>query len=492
MAKQPHVLLFNPDQWRGDTLGHLGHPAVQTPELDRVVREDGVSITGAYCQNPVCTPSRCSFMTGWYPHVRGHRTMHHMLRPDEPMLLRTLKRNGYYVWWGGKNDIVQPQHGFADYCDVKFAAAARTIYPNCDPNWRGEPPPVGDNFYSFYIGKLTKPAQNPVYLDDDWEPVYGLLDFLKNPPRDKPLCIFLALGYPHPPYCAEEPYYGMTDRGKVPPRVPTPTAEQWSRKPSMVRGIFERQRLQNWTEARWAELRATYYDMCARVDHQFGLIREAMERAGLWDDTAMFCFSDHGDFTGDYGLVEKNQNTFEDCLTRVPLIVRPPKGVAVKPGVRDALAELIDVSATVEALTGVGPEHDHFGKSLLPVVAGTAEEHRDAVFCEGGRLRGERQAMELDSRQTPATLYWPRVGLQMGDGPESTKAVMCRTRDYKYVRRLYEKDELYDLRRDPHELDNRIDDPALAAVLARMKERTLTFFMETGDAVPRATDPRYI
>ena len=60
-------------------------------------------------------------MTGWYPHVRGHRTMFHMLRPDEPLLLRTLRQNGYHVWWGGKNDVVPGQNGYADYCDVKFA-----------------------------------------------------------------------------------------------------------------------------------------------------------------------------------------------------------------------------------------------------------------------------------------------------------------------------------------------------------------------------------
>ena len=64
MPKHPHILIFNPDQWRGDALGHLGHPAVQTPNLDRLVREDAVSFRHAYCQNPVCTPSRCSFMSG--------------------------------------------------------------------------------------------------------------------------------------------------------------------------------------------------------------------------------------------------------------------------------------------------------------------------------------------------------------------------------------------------------------------------------------------
>ena len=108
-------MIFNPDQWRGDVLGHLGNPAAITPNLDNLVQNDAVSIAKAFVQNTVCTPCRCSFMTGWYPHVRGHRTMFHMLQPDEPMLLKELKEEGYFVWWGGKNDVVPAQNGFDDY-----------------------------------------------------------------------------------------------------------------------------------------------------------------------------------------------------------------------------------------------------------------------------------------------------------------------------------------------------------------------------------------
>ena len=182
-----------------------------------------------------------------------------------------------------------------------------------------------------------------------------------------------------------------------------PAPESWAALPSMLKGLVEAQGLHGWTEERWAELRATYYGMCGRVDHQFGLVVEALRQRGLYDDTALFFFSDHGDYTGDYGLVEKTQNTFEDCLTRVPFVVKPPRSVPVRPRVCDALVELVDFPATVEALAGITPRHTHFGRSLLPLVAGTAGEHRDAVFCEGGRLRGERHCMELESadQQTP-------------------------------------------------------------------------------------------
>jgi arylsulfatase A-like enzyme len=417
--------------------------------------------------------------------------MYHMLREGEPVLLRTLKQNGYFVWWGGKNDLVPGQLGYDAYCDVKYAPP-RPIYPNLHSlhDWRGEP--GSDTYYSFYYGRLAKDDDEPHYYDSDWAMVLGAIDVIRHPPTDRPMCIYLPLGYPHPPYAVEDPYYTRIDRSKLPPRIPAPA--DWSRKPSLLKGIAERQNLRGWSEARWTELRATYYGMCARVDDQFGLLVAALHEAGMYDDTAIFFFSDHGDFTGDYGLVEKTQNTFEDCLTRVPFLIKPPAWVNVKARVSDALVELIDFPATVEAFTGIEPAHTHFGRSLLPILAGETDEHRDAVFCEGGRLAGETQAKELESTERyehpEESLYWPRIGLQHGDGPEHGKAVMCRTKDYKYVRRLLESDELYDLRADPGETVNRIDDLILSGVVSTLRERLLTHYLETCDVVPLDADRR--
>ena len=354
--------------------------------------------------------------------------------------------------------------------------------------WRGAPD--SDTYYSFYVGRLPSPEEEP-YYDGDWANVLGAIDLIENYAADQPLCIYLPLTYPHPPYAVEEPWYSMIDRAALPARLPAP--EGWRGKPSLLKGIWERQRLQGWSEERWTELRATYYGMCARVDHQFGLLVEALRRAGLYDDTAIFFFTDHGDFTGDYGLVEKTQNTFEDCLSRVPFIVKPPAWAPVRPRVSDALVELIDFPGH-----GRGAGRDHPAAHALRPLA--------ACRCWRGRRRriatpSSARAAACTASATPWSwrapiprcprgLYWPRVNLQTSEGPEHTKAVMCRTHDYKYVRRLYEQDELYDLRADPGELHNRIDDPALAGVLAGLKERMLTFFLETGDVVPHDTDRR--
>jgi arylsulfatase A-like enzyme len=404
--------------------------------------------------------------------------------------------------------LVPAQHGYDPYCDVKFEPSAEDL-----KRWGSTPPPDwpwnhvrgqrgSDTFYSFYVGKLDKRGQE-IYLDNDWAWVLGAVDFIKGQGRTlaatgRPLCIFLPLGYPHPPYAAEEPYYSAIDRSKLPPRIPAPASEGWHGKPSMLKGIHSLQNMQGWSEDRWTELRATYYAQCARVDDQFGRVVRALRHAGLYDDTAIFFFADHGDFTGDYGLVEKTQNTFEDCLSAVPFVVKPPKtavasaGPTTAHGVSDALVELIDFTATAYDFAAVNPGYDHFGRSLLPLLRGQTTDHRDAVFCEGGRLQNELHCREHESRSAtdPDMPYWPRMVQQHSQGPEHTKATMCRTRDFKYVQRLYESDELYDLRQDPRELCNLIADPAYTAVLSRLRDRLLTWYQQTCDAVPHDLDAR--
>lgn len=490
MGKKPHIVIFVPDQWRGDVLGHVGNPAAITPRLDALVETEAVSFTSAYCQNPVCTPSRCSFMTGWYPHTRGHRTMFHMLQPHEPNLLRTLKDEGYFVWWGGKNDLVPAQYGYTDYCDVKYDAPdtqERPLRPNLHTynDWRGDPD--GDSYYSHFYGRYPNHTDSDFVYDFDHAMIEGAINCIENHDGEQPLCIYLPIRHPHPPYIAEDPWYGLIDDNKLPDRTPAPTS--WDGKPSLLKGLSDLQRMASWTEAQWTDLRKTYYGMCARVDTQFGMVLDALREAGLYDDTAVFFFSDHGDFTGDYGLVEKTQNTFEDCLTRVPFIVKPPRDIPVNAGTCDALVELIDFSATVEELLKIEPAHTHFGRSLLPLIRGETTDHRDAVFCMGGRLVGEEHAMEKEHPAVPTSLYYPRMVLQQKI-PEHTKATMIRTSDYKYVQRLYELDELYDLREDPQELDNRIDDPQLVDQKHNLMERLLRFYQETGDVVPHHPDQR--
>lgn len=517
--KRPNVLIFNPDEWRGDLLGHLGNPAAHTPHLDALVERDGaVSFRWAFCQNPVCTPSRCSYLTGWYPHTRGHRTMHHLLHGDhgEPNLLRVLKEAGYHVWMAGKNDVLGSPGDLRASLSTRYqpteADCARWgyhLYPGIaafEGLWRG--PPDGEDYYSFFAGELEPENDDDVWFDADHACVCAAREYIQDWARQAnkddatpPFCMYLPLRHPHPPYGVERQWRARIDPDALPERVPTPMGpneQPWHAKPAILRAIWERQHLSGWTEAQWTELRATYYGMCARVDHLFGLLVQTLKETGTLDDTLVLFFADHGDFAGDYGLVEKNQNTFEDCLCRVPLVVKPPRGSgAPVPGhVNEALVELVDVSATIYDLLDLAPPYTYFGRSLVETMRARRPDHRTAVFCEGGRLAGEEHCMERESTSSnrPSGQYWPRVGLQVQPitpaAPYHTKATMVRTREYKYVYRLYETDELYDLRQDPYELHNEITNPNYAAVLAELKDQMLRWFVTTGDVVPWTTDQR--
>ncbi len=490
--KRPHILIFNPDSWRGDALGHMGDPAAVTPNLDRLAREEAVSFRNAFSQNPLCTPSRCSFMSGWYPHVRGHRTMRYMMRPGEPVLLKALKDAGYYVFWAGpKNDLVPAQDGFDAYCDEKptgfWNGPKRFSY---DLSLRGSP--QGDNYYSRYLGQLQEDPSIPLETceDYDWYETYNTLRFLKRAPKDRPVCMFVPTGFPHPPYAVEEPWFSMVDPNRLPPRTPHQACE--GPKPIVHEELRRRMRLDTpgWTEERWAQLRAVYYGMCARSDHMFGMVLDALREAGMYDDTAIFFFSDHGDFTGDYSLVEKTSNTFEDCMVRVPFLIKPPSWAPAQPRVSDALVELVDFPATVEDLCGLTPEHDHFGRSLLPVIAGETDAHREAVFSEGGRPTWERHSRNKQVRLRPQSLYYPSASTQTEVPEAGGKAVMYRDHKHKYVYRLYEDDELYDLEADPQETKNRIHDPSLADLAGQLRTRILEWMVATADVVPHDQDDR--
>lgn len=345
-------------------------------------------------------------------------------------------------------------------------------------------------FFGIHGGMVTMAFLSMLYMTPALENLeaYAALAYLEERSRQpdaKPFFLYCTLSFPHPPYGCEEPWYSLIDRDKLPPR--RPDVETLEGKAEILRDIRAKQDLQNWEEKQYNEVRAVYLGMVARFDHQLGLVREKLKETGVYDDTSIFVFSDHGDLTGDYGIEEKCQNSFEDPLTNVPLVVKPAAGTPVCRGRNPALVQLLDLPATVYEMAGVTPDYIQFGQSLCQTIA-TGGAHRDAVFCEGGRIKGETQAMEpLHGPESP---YWPRISTQHESDAAHTKGCMIRMGQLKYILRLYEADQLYDLEKDPMELHNCIDDPAYAQPLAEMKNRMLRFYMETGDFVPSQMDKR--
>ncbi len=491
MKKRPHIIIFNPDQMRSDALAHLGNPASHTPFLDEFARNEAVSFRNAYCQNTVCVPSRCSFFTGLYPHVHGHRTMSYLLREGEESLFTELMGAGYEVWMNSRNDLVAGQidglmekHATEIYYGGECAAAPGPE----NPDIRGS---KGDkNYYSHYLGKLGHDKHNKNYTKDD-EDVDAAIKKIKSRDSQKPLCMFLGLIYPHPNYAVEEPYFSAINRKKLPERV---KASQTKGKAKMLNTIQNNQQLEQYTEKDWAELRAVYLGMCMKVDEQFKKLCCALKECGMYDDSAIFFLSDHGDYTGDYDISEKSQNTFEDCLTKVPLLIKPPKNTGVAPGITDSIVELVDFYGTVLDYVGVKGSHSYFGRSLRPVINDRQASIRKYAFCEGGRMDYEYHCDEFHSGSDGGTPerspYYPRLKAQT-DHVAHGKATMITDGKCKYIKRIYEKDEFYDLECDPKEKINEIENVKYKNKITEMKLEMLNWFQSTCDIVPYDHDKRY-
>ncbi|MHB9106066.1 MAG: sulfatase-like hydrolase/transferase [Armatimonadota bacterium] len=493
MPNKPNIVLFVPDSYRGDVLGHQGNAGAVTPRLDALAADDAVSYSNAFAQNPVCTPSRCSFMTGWYPHVHGHRSMRNMLKEYEPNLLSVLRREGYFVWWGGKNDLVRvrQREDYLRYCDVKFNPAGQ--YADRMP-YRQPPPLAPDDPRqgAFYRGVLTREGDGQPHYDQDTAWVLGAADMIRHRPADRPFCCYLPLGKPHPAYYAEEDFYNAVDPDRLPPRIPAPGPE--ANLPPVLDALRAGFRTGEVTEEMWREVKRVYYAMCAKVDDLFGTVVDALVEQGIYDDTWVLFFSDHGDFTGDYSLPEKTHSTLQDCLVRVPLVIKPPKGVPVRPGNRGHLTELLDVTATLYDLLGIEPGYAHQGASLRASLAGDETPIHDAVFAEVGGRKGEEAFVNTEVlKMSPDSFYARQGQAAIPYHQAGSHAVMCRTLQHKYVRRVYTgHHELFDLEADPSETRNVSGRPEYAEVERCLETRLLDFLLHTADVLPHEPDSRGI
>ncbi|MDQ0222596.1 sulfatase-like hydrolase/transferase [Streptococcus moroccensis] len=491
-SKKPNIIILNPDEMRLDTLSHMGNEASYTPFLDDFALNEGVSFSNAFCQNPVCVPSRCSFLTGLYPHTRGHRTMSHLLQENETSLFKELKDAGYYVWMNGRNDLLAGQ-------------VPGLIESHADEIYYGKNKDVSHTETSPYVeeinAKMEKVAADPYthyelleteLHSSDTSDTDAAIERILNPiDADKPLCLFIGWMNPHVPYVTSEKYRRLIDDTKLTKRA---LLEESTGKSLMIHAINKWAGLDYMTEEEWTEIRATYLAQCAYIDEQFNRICDALKEAGEYDNSAIFFLSDHGDFAGDFGLPEKAQNTFEHSLVNVPLLIKPPKTEDVDQGVSESLVELIDFYATVMDYAGVEPSEDHFGKSLRPIIEERSKTVRDYVFSEGGRNPYETQASEwLESDNTERNrknAYWPKKRAQ--SDPEShEKGTMIFDGRYKYIKRASGLDEFYDLKEDPQELHNRIADPDLKEYILALQMEMLDWYQKTADAIPRQKDRRF-
>ena len=473
MSKRPNILFFMPETLRSDAV--IGDPETRakTPVMDDLAG-GSVSFANCYSQSPFCTPSRCSMFTGLYPHTMGHRSLLHMLRRYERNLFQDLKEAGYTTACFGKNDLLAQESIEQSFDEVQLRVKPR------DATWPKTQLPEDHKYYgAFYDG--CRKGENCHDLDAAC--IESALEFLDEE-HEKPFCLFLPLLFAHPPYTVEEPYFSMHDRSKVSKPIPC----KLDGKRTGFKMTYNTRELDRLTEEDLLEIRATYYGMVSRLDHQLGMVIDKLKERELYDNTATIVFSDHGDYAGDYGYVEKWNFGFDDALLHVPLIMRVP-GMEYS-GTRRCMVEMVDLYPTVLELAGIEPKHYHFGRSLLPLFEENApDSHRNAVFAEAGWAEDEKHcSTPYKKGQYPR--YEKQILQSIKNPSICSRAAMVRTEEYKYVYCPGDRDELYDLTTDPGQVNNVAETFEMASVRTELREKLLKWLLDTSDSVPLDHDPR--
>jgi arylsulfatase A-like enzyme len=465
VASRPNIILFVPDELRADALACYGNPVTRTPNFDRFARS-GTRFESCHVQFPVCAASRCSLMTGWPTSVRGHRSLYDFLKPDEPNMFRYLRQAGYDVYLYGKNDVLAP-----------------ATFSDSVTEWRNPRPPAAE------FAVIDKPQFPTTMLlpplgdrrsTVDYAVIQLAIKLLQRRETERPFCLFLALFEPHPPYTIAADFYNLY-RGAEVPRLAAPGLR---RRPRFHQALRRLSGLGQVTEAQFRNLRAVYYGKVSYSDWLLGELLQALDASAHARNTALFVCSDHGDYTGDYGLVEKWPSGLEDCLTHVPVIARIPGGT--DGNVSRELIELFDLMPTCLELAGTKATHTHFARSLIPRLHGLRGDPERAAFTEGGYNTYEPQAFE----PIIEGLYNAKTRLQNEQPETVTRCAAVRTPRYKYVARPNDQSELYDCVQDPLEENNLFGDLSLRSVQAELQVRLTNWYVDTSGVPPPERDPR--
>ena len=476
---RPNILWITTDQQRHDTVAALGHCHAHTPNLDRLVRE-GTAFTHAYCQSPICTPSRASFMTGMYPsRVRQRRNSAAHFPPpyagEQTLVTHLLAAAGYECALVGKLDLAADPAGIAESGEYGYGSVRYGSRPDL-------PAEDGSAYHAWLRERGHEPS---MLLGQAAHRQHGLVPFLAPAPtadnvpvelHHSTWCAQAAIGFigrshsgpwllnlnlfdPHPPYDPPWEYYRRFD-GEA---LPEPPFRETDLTTLAARAGVEFQTpARHPAEFCTRSLRAAYLAMIELADAQIGRVLHAIDESGQRDNTVVVFTSDHGDMQGDHGLLRKGCRFYEG-LVRVPLIWRWPG--RVRAGLRsDALVELTDVVPTLLHAVGLAPGRLVTGRSLLPIITGATpvHQHRDFVRAEFYDAHGHGGT---GRRMSVATMY----------------------RDARWKLTVYHSHgvgELYDLDEDPDEFVNLWNVPSLATTKLRLMEASFASAVVDGDFGP--------
>ena len=438
MPRKPNILMIMADQLPARAVGAYGHPLVKTPNLDALAAQ-GTLFESAYSNCPICAPSRASMCTGRYVSGIGAFDNGSDFASSTPTFMHHLRRAGYEALLSGKMHFIGPDqmHGFERRLTPE-------IYPASfvwTPDWRrGAYPNPGTAVDQISeAGLCTWNMQ----LDYDEEVSFRALEALRDLARrragGRPFLLCASYTHPHEPFTATSEWWDLYDHASIDmPAVPAvPPArmhpyDQWLQVHHMV-DVYapDEQAVRN--------ARHAFYAMVSYLDHQVGRLLAELDRLGLAENTVVLVTSDHGEMLGEHGMWFKR--TYFDPSTRIPLLFRGP-GVA--PGRRRTEAvSLVDLLPTFAEIAGLEDWEE-------------AEQTAD-----GDSLCG----MLRDDTARP----WKDYALSEYYSEGVCQPMRMAVRDgLKYVYVHEEEAQLFDLKADPHETENRIGDPAYASRLEEL------------------------
>ncbi|MDA7497084.1 sulfatase-like hydrolase/transferase [bacterium] len=443
MATRPNILWYCTDQQRFDTIAALGNEHVITPTVDSLV-ENGVAFTHAYCQSPICTPSRASFLTGMYPSkVHNTRNGNESFPSSPPVVSKLLADSGYRCGLVGK---------------FHLQSAGKRTEPRIDDGysfWRFSHAPRDDwssgHDYADWVkskgGNLNALRESeervPAELHQTTWSSDMAIEFIKGN-QDGPWMLSVNSYDPHPPFIPPKSYQDKFEPDSMPgPYFQSSDLEQQKR----FQGIDFQGKAKTPEELNAKFEQAKYYAMIALIDDQLKRILDVLDETGQRDNTVILFMSDHGETLGDHGLIFKGCRFYEG-LVRVPLIFSCPSRFA-KAKRCSGLVELIDVTATImDFATLPIPEHVQ-GQTLIPYL--------DAEGDLGSTIRPAVRSEYFDALDPTFT------------GGSGSFATMYRNERYKLsVYHGTGLGELYDLESDPWEFENLWDEPSASKIKASL------------------------
>jgi choline-sulfatase len=443
----PNVLWICADDHAAYVCGAYGNQIVHTPNIDRLA-SGGIRFDRAFCNSPVCTASRQSFLTGRYPRTIGVTQLSTALPENENTLAEMLGAAGYRTAAIGKMHFNSSlKHGFEARIDLAefqnwIAANGKIPIPAgiyVQPPWKPfrDPARIWLNAGALPYGAVDAEMSGTWLAEQAAEQIAKLAESARPGPAGvKPFFLMVSFYEPHSPFHFPVEYRGRhaADEFVVPPVV---TEDDWQ-----VPAIFR-----DLTSAEKQGIAAAYHTSVEFLDRNVGRVLEALNQSGLEDDTLVIYTGDHGYMLGQHGRFEKH--CMYDPAIRAPLIMRYPG--RIKPAsVTSSLVEFIDIAPTILQFCHVAAPASIQGRSLVSLMEHPTQKHRDQVFIEYSE--NEEAALRTERWK----LVYTTGRRERQDGYTTGKPLPGRT-----IR-------LYDLEHDPDELANLAARPEHAGIIAEL------------------------